>query len=336
MRWLWRVDEVGGESTDLDDFDFEPVDIGDFSYGNFHLVGHGDVTNGNCGKFRSFYGCSRVDLHNKITLGGKNFKGKVYMRKIFHSCDKPSCPVCYKYGWAVRESGKIEKRLAEASKRFGQVEHIVVTVPPKFYGLSYQALRAKIIQICRRRDIVGGVMIFHGFRYNLRKHWYWSPHFHVLGFIRGGYGRCRGCKGCFKGCGGWEDRKYRAYEKDGCIVRVLGKRRTVGGTAWYQLNHSSIDVTKKRYHVAVWFGVCSYNKMKIDNDSPWRRNVCPICQNALREHRYLGSNQTILNYLRSDIHSCKKRDFVADLEENGRIAWIEKDTFHVSRKYADY
>ena len=31
--------------------------------------------------------------------------------------------------------------------------------------------------------------------------------------------------------GGFVDRQFRAYEKDGCIVRVLGKRKTVGGTA---------------------------------------------------------------------------------------------------------
>lgn len=106
-------------------------------YGDFQLVGHGKVTNEHCGMFKCFYGCARVELHNRITLDGWDFRWKVYVRKVFNSCDKPSCPVCYRLGWAVREAGRIERRLAEASKSFGLVEHIVATVPPKFYGLSY-------------------------------------------------------------------------------------------------------------------------------------------------------------------------------------------------------
>ena len=313
-----------------DDFDEEPVNTSQFSYGVFQLVGHGTVTNHKCGKFSSFWGCSRVELHNIITtLSGKNFKGKVYMRKVFHSCDKPSCPVCYKYGWAVREAGKIEMRLKEASKRFGQVEHIVATVPPKFYHLDYIKLRAKMRQVLAVRGIIGGVMIFHGFRYNLRKRWYWSPHFHVLGFILGGY-KCRSCKKIRKtgkcgienrGCDGFVNRNYRMYEKDGCIVKVLGKRKTVGGTAWYQLNHSSTHISKKRFHVAVWFGVCSYRKLKITTE--YKKNVCPICRHDLVKHRYFGNKRDVMACYSSDRNSCKKRDFTANLEEDGRPVWAE-------------
>lgn len=269
-----------------DDFDEEPVDDGYASYGDFQLVGHGIVTNDNCGKFSSFYGCVRTDLHDHVGLNGVNYKGKVFVRRVVHSCDKPSCPVCFKYGWAVREARKIEARLAEASKRFGLVEHIVATVPPKFYGLDYEVLRAKVVKVLAVRGVVGGVLIFHGFRYNLRKCWYWSPHFHCEGFILGGYGRCRGCAKCVKGCGGFVDRSYRAFEKDGCVVKVLGKRITVGGTAWYQLNHSSVKKGVKRFHVATWFGVCSYRKLKVVVED--KKRVCSICGSALVKLRYFG------------------------------------------------
>jgi len=338
MKWRFEVGEVGGEPTaEEDDYDLEPVDIGNYSHGDFQLVGHGEKTNDNCGRFRSFWGCSRVELHNRVTLDGKNYRGKVYMRKVFHSCDKPSCPICCKYGWAVRQAGKIEMRLAVASARFGQVEHIVATVPPKFYGLSYQALRTKMIEVLRRRGVIGGVLIFHGFRFNLRQYWYWSPHFHVLGFIRGGY-RCRSCKivrkkgKCGienKNCSGFVNQNYRCYEHDGCIVKVMGKRKTVGGTAWYQLNHSSIDVTKKRFHVAVWFGVCSYRKLKLKVES--KKNVCPICQHDLVKHRYHGANDVILNCFSSHVHTCKTRDVVASLKEDGLIVWVED----VRQKYVN-
>jgi hypothetical protein len=94
-------------------------------HGCFSLVGNGNVTNPRCGTFGSHWGCVRVELHDKITLDGYNHKGKVYVQKVFNSCDKPSCPACYKKGWAVREAGRIEARLKEAAKRFGQIEHVI-------------------------------------------------------------------------------------------------------------------------------------------------------------------------------------------------------------------
>jgi hypothetical protein len=70
-----------------------------WSYGDFELVGHGKQTNANCGRFVSFKGCLHIELHNKTTLDGKNYKGMVYVRKVHASCDKPTCPVCCKSGW---------------------------------------------------------------------------------------------------------------------------------------------------------------------------------------------------------------------------------------------
>jgi len=326
--------EIGIESKHLDgaedDMDYEPALTTGFSYGKYQLVGHGKATSDKCGTFRTFYGCSRTELHNKVDLKGNNFKGKVYMRKVFHSCDKPSCPKCYKYGWASRGARKIEARLKEGSKRFGQVEHIVATVPPKYYALSLEDLRAKIREVLRVRGVSGGVMIFHPFRWNKIRWWYWSPHFHVLGFIFGGY-KCRRCKKVKEagkcgieniGCDGFVNRSYRAYEKDGCVVRVLGERKTVGGTAWYQLNHAGIDITKRRFHVATWFGVVSYRKMKVTPEL--KKNVCPICQHELVEHRYYGSKRRVLDCYMSNVESCKMRDFVEDKEEDGRPVWVER------------
>lgn len=115
------------------------------------------------------------------------------------------------------------------------------------------------------------------------------------------------------------DRKYRCYEKDGCIVRVLGKRKTVGGTAWYQLNHASIKKNAVRFHVATWFGVCSYRKLKVTVE--YKKNVCPICQHELEEMRYSGVKRHILDCLFSDVHSCGERDSYEDYEEDSRVVW---------------
>ena len=328
MKWLYGgVGEAGGTHAEHDledDYDLEPVDIGDFSYGNMHLVGHGEVTNANCGRFLKWEGCSRGELHDRITLDGKNYKGKGYMKPIFNSCDKPSCPVCYKYGWAGREAGNITSRLAEASKRFGQVEHIVLSIPSRDYDLAFGALRTKGYKILKKVGVIGGVVIFHGFRFNLLKGWYWSPHLHVLGFIRGGFARCRRCRPkefqC-RSCDGMKGRCYRIWKETGYIVSVKGKRKTVRGTAWYQLNHSSFDVTKKQKHIASWFGVCHWRKLKVAIER--KKRVCPICHHELRQHRYHGSKQTILDYYRAEACSCKIRELIVVLEEGGRLVWEE-------------
>jgi hypothetical protein len=270
-------------------------------YGQYELVGNGKVTNPDkCGKFKGFWGClGEGDAHDYVTLDGENHKGKVYVKKIFHSCDKPSCPVCFKRGWAVREAGNIESRVKEAEKRFGKAEHIVVSVPKKDYGLSYEALQSKAVKVMAARNILGGVKIFHAFRYHRadetyvgeRAHWFFSPHFHVIGFVDRGYSRCRNCKkstlDCVK-CDGYEGRTRRCYEKDGYIVKVLGKRKSIFGTAWYQLNHASIKRGATRFHVATWFGVCSYRKLKLKKGSRIQRNKCPICGTDLIRLRYMG------------------------------------------------
>ena len=65
------------------DFNEKSIFDSSFSYGAFQLVGHGSVTNDNCGRFRGFLGCLRVDLHDKV-VDGVNYHGKVYIVPVFH------------------------------------------------------------------------------------------------------------------------------------------------------------------------------------------------------------------------------------------------------------
>jgi len=317
--------EFGGSEDSFDDEQpkvlketIPELENGWASYGNFQLVGNGKVTSDACGKYLSLKGCIRTDLHDVNCLDGKNYAGKVYVKVVHHWCNKPSCPVCFKSGWAVREAGKIEGRLKEASKRFGLAEHIVASVPLRDYGLSFGDLRARMVKAVYARRVIGGVLIFHGFRYTVQKHWYWNPHFHVLGYILGGYG-CRNCKKqiCSE-CGGFEARTRKVYEQDDYIVKVLGKRKTVFGTAWYQLNHSSIDVTKKRFHVATWFGVCSYRKLKVTVEK--KKELCPICSEELVKLHYSGARRIV-----KDRGACGYvASFVDDLVDgDGSVNWCE-------------
>jgi hypothetical protein len=298
-----------------------------WSYGDYELVGHGKQTNAECGKFKRFDGCLNVEAHNTARFFTPNLpKDSVYVRSVCHSCDKPTCPKCFKYGWAVRQATRMEKRLKQASARFGLVEHIVASVPHEEYGLSLEALRKRAVKILGNRGIIGGSMIFHGFRYRngrvarktgLPIGWYWNPHFHVLGFVGGeGYGKCRRCKGadCYA-CNGFEGVTRSENKKDGWVVKVLEKRKTVGGTAWYQLNHASIRRGgSKKSHAATWFGVCSYRKLKLINGKDVGiKHKCPICGGDLVRLRYLGDF--------SEISVSRRGEILSMFDADGEPLW---------------
>jgi hypothetical protein len=306
-------------------------------YGEYELVGHGEQTDILCGKFNKFMGCLNVEFHNnsRWVIDGLK-KDSVFVKPVYHSCDKPTCPVCFKFGWAVREAFRMERRLKEASNRFGlPVEHIVASPRCEDYGLSFEDLRKKVTKLLSNRGVIGGSVIFHGFRYANRAEsvrkcvpfgWRWSPHFHILGFVGGeGYGRCRTCKGgdCYA-CKGFEGITRRENKKDGWVVKVLDKRKTVGGTCWYQLNHSSIRRGSKKSHAITWFGVCSYRKLKLINGKDVGiHHKCPICGSELVRIRYLGVFSGLLIPRRGEISNM--------FSEDGKPLW----EIVVERKFND-
>jgi len=334
-RWFFLVDNesvLEDEGFDDEQPSVKEVVSGEFKspsalegygvFGNIHLVGHGVVTNERCGTFRKVVGCSRVELHNKVAFDKNgnqvNCAGKGYFQPIFNSCDKPSCPICFKRGWAVREARNIEGRLGEYGRykkgfgRWGLIEHIIVALPPKYWGLSYEELHRVCYRVLASRGVVGGVLIPHGARYDRVRQWWWSPHFHVLGFIKGGYGKCRHCPKVLesgkcgvenRGCNGFINRNYRLNEVDGCYVKVKGRRKSVFGTAWYQLHHATVDVSKKRTNVVRWFGVCSYYKLKISKELMKEYfegcgKKCPICGHDLVHHEYHGHESFVISLFR--------------------------------------
>ena len=230
-------------------------------HGFWELVGQRAQTNPFCGTFISLKGCKRIDLHCQSDLNGVSHANEVFMSKAYRSCHKPQCRVCCFSGYARREADKIAQRIEVASKRFGKPQHIIIPVPEFDYGLAEfhnDKLRVKIKDLLLDRGVIGGCMIFHGFRFadyqeSIEKGvlfgWRWNPHYHCIGFILGGYGKCRSCWKAGKvgkyscvGCDGFEARTRRFYEKDNYIVKVMDERASVFGTAWYALNHSAIKV----------------------------------------------------------------------------------------------
>ena len=64
-----------------------------WSYGENELVGHGEQTSPDCGTFNKFMGCLNYEKHNQTRfLDERIEKNSVFVKPIYHSCDKPTCP----------------------------------------------------------------------------------------------------------------------------------------------------------------------------------------------------------------------------------------------------
>jgi len=241
---------------------------------------------------------------------------------VFFSCNRPECPSCGVSSWGVRETGRGEAILKYASNKLKmKIEHVIVSPPQDFAG-SFEELKKATLKALLNRGIVGGCYVYHHFRYHGKNetyagekaHYFKGRHFHVLGFIKGGYGNCRNCSNCWKdkgggvhvldrnncvnGCNGFEGVTRRANEKDGFIVKVRGARKTVGGSLWYELSHASIRKGVKKQVVVNWFGVCGRNKLRIPKGAlPQKESLCEICGEKLYDIVYKGDYKSLLAFM---------------------------------------
>ena len=300
-----------------------PVD--DVGHENYQPVGRGVKRSPFCGRWIGFSVCKNVKEHKGVFVGGVDATGKVVVRHRHMWCHKSSCPVCFIRGWSVRGARSIAGRFVEAEKRgFGKVEHILVSVAVADRDLSEVVMRKKCRKALFSRGVIGGCMIFHGYRIDKKRGvLVWSPHYHCLGFVEGGYGRCRDCErkwNCLKGCGGFDDRAWQSYQKDGYYVKVFAQRKTVFGTAFYQLNHATIRVGVKRFHTVTWFGVCGNRKFKSANVSV--AVVCPVCESEMVRSVYVGKRHIVKDVGHVDYVPL----FVDDeFDENGEPNYVDVD-----------
>jgi hypothetical protein len=199
--------------------------------------------------------------------------------------------VCFIHGWSVREARSIEGRFIVGDRRgFGKVEHVMVSVPFVGRNLPEMVLRMKCRNALFDRGVIGGCMIFHGFRIDEeRQVLVWSPHYHCLGYVEGGFDRCRDCvheRGDCRSCSGFKGREVRGFAKDGYLVKVLPERLTVFGTAFYQLNHATVRVGIRRFHVVTWFGCCG--NRKFEGERSMAEVLCPVCCEEMVRSAYVG------------------------------------------------
>lgn len=323
-----------------------------FVWGIHGLVGHGKVPSDTCSEFRRFDGCLGGlggVRHDVVDVYGHNFHGKGAFQNVFMRCYSARCPKCFHKGWAVREADKCAGRLFEASKGFGLVEHGTISLREDVGLLllrmgvkDFKAFWRYIDGILVSLGVVGGLSIFHPARYVPERGWYWSPHWHFDGFIVPSYGRCRRCKlkdcrgkrGEYKRCDGFDAKARRENAVSGLIIKVFGRRSkewveyvyegevvrvfgavdNVRGTISYELGHAGLLVDSKRANVVHWFGVCAPRKMKFTAER--RRRLCPICASefvhvrCLRDDapRPVGSRVHIF-----DLFGCDGKPFYVEM-----------------------
>jgi hypothetical protein len=236
------------------------------------LPGHGSAYP-DCGHKR-YRGCLNVEGHRQQGLDVDIF-GKVHVEWYHRSCDRLECPVCYesaaglgahRIAYRLGAVGVCDREKVEGHRSFGRVIHLITSPCKADFGLSYQRLRSKAYKIAKEAGFRGGSAIFHPFRRHPRKGWYFSPHFHMIGY-------------------GWIDWSRADFERSGWVVKNIGIRRTVEGTAFYQLTHCGLSVKKgesadgrlyRSVHSVTWFGKLAYNKLRIAPE-PEKEHICPIC-----------------------------------------------------------
>jgi len=294
VDYAFRMRVLLKEHRDFIDSDFQDGILG-FSLGQ-KMVGHGYQTRDSCSAYRKTLVCTNIEEHNQTTLDGVSHVGQVYYEKVRYWCWRPECPVCFRK-WINREAMRIEGRLNESSKRFGRVEHIVFSVPQKDWYLGMKVLRRKAEEIASSLGIIGACVVPHAFRYR-PNHWYVGIHFHLLGHLLGGYGRCRNCekrlkRACPDDCQGFNARCNKERLRSGWIVKIardrfgrVDERRSVLATGRYELGHAAYEKVSKRVHVVTWFGVCSYRKLKWTPQD--RGRVCRLCGGELERAGYVG------------------------------------------------
>ena len=204
-----------------------------------------------CGLW-SFMGCLNIEKHSN---------GKMFLKPFEKSCFRADCIKCC-FKWLGREASKSSKRMEKYEKQSKKtLKHIIVSVPSFDYYKEKKTLSKKVRKILKEVKADSGLIIFHPFRLDKKiDMWYYSPHFHVLGF-------------------GWVEGVAEAYNKHGYVIKNLGKRESVFGTIYYQLSHAGI---KSHNHVLSYFGECSYSKLKVDQEDEDLKK-CPYCKDRLQE-----------------------------------------------------
>lgn len=257
--------------------------VADDGHGEWVQAGRGVPSSKICGKVKGTLVCHHIEHHKGIVINGVDFTGKSAVSHDYYHCKNPLCPICFARGYAVREAQVIEGRIAEGVERgYGAPEHIALSPPRSLRGLPVPEL-VKLAEVaCKDRGITGYSLLFHGRRMDMDSGMLvWSPHFHLIGFVAGGFDVCRGCvhnrEDC-DSCKAFKGREVRGYKKDGWIAKVEPRRKSIFGSAYYVLHHVSVRVGLRRFQRVRWCGLLGRRNFK--SVKPKVHVDCLVCKTA--------------------------------------------------------
>ena len=191
---------------------------------------------------------------------------KVYVRRYQKSCSRAECPVCFER-WAAKEAHAVDSRVSRF--KISRTKHpIHVIVSPNdgdIQTLEYSKLRSRAYLLLEKVGCIGGSMIVHPFRFDRERGWFFSPHFHVIGY-------------------GWIHGTKENFEETGWVIKNLGVRSSVYRTAQYQLSHAGVWMGKGKRTTITWFGALSYNRFSAPREK--HSEKCPLCGGPLRVLQY--------------------------------------------------
>ncbi len=187
---------------------------------------------------------------------------KVYVRRYRKSCSRAECPICFER-WASKEAHAIDERINRFKvSRTKRPIHVVVSPNDgDIQSLDYSKLRSRAYLLLEKIGCIGGSMIVHPFRFDRARGWFFSPHFHAIGY-------------------GWIHGTKENFEETGWVIKNLGVRSSVYRTAQYQLSHAGVWMGKGKRTTITWFGALAYNRFSAPRER--HSEKCPLCNGALR------------------------------------------------------
>lgn len=227
-----------------------------------------------CGDVRTIYeACSRDEHHHK--------------KAIRVSCNDRECPTCY--GKIVaKEAGKAEDHLRKIHDEYlkdgydlGVPVHLVLSPPQGPADIArlndpdfYHDRRAQAYLFAQQIGMVGGCLVYHHKRgsskdFRLLRQGIIDlddlkdgPHFHFVGFMPRGH----------------MIKSSEFYQETGWIYKTIDFRikkfKTVYSVVRYELSHASYFEGR---HMITWFGLCSYNNVRIDRKKITESVECKTC-----------------------------------------------------------
>lgn len=237
-----------------------------------------------CGDVRTiFEDCSRVELHDRtpVTLG----------------CNTWDCVLCH-YKKAARESYKAAARLnglwTEAYKYGVDLHwpvHIITSPPPDEYHRfktpdSYAKINAQNVKLLKNIGVIGGCTATHRIRgsaKSIRDHKAHkitladSWHYHTVGYMPEGH----------------KIDSDAFYEATGWIYKTIPLRARAGArnVIAYEVSHAASyrPGGSGSGHLLRWWGVTSYNQLRILETETKTVKLCKVC--TADKHRYFEDYQ---------------------------------------------